>query len=1008
MNTRSGMPEIDQILPWPSWIAEEFGNEWTGCDLADEIRAVASAIVTGYSISGNEMPDIGVAIAADDDSYACALASPNGSEPQFAILLTRGFVEELKSCFDVVGRSRRKVHAFPKDRTAYAQYLFRLALAFFVECEISRILHGHVEYQQANYPSVRGSGVSTFPDGLDDDAELTLRTLVWDADCTAMSRQALWALNMVRSRGAARDEAGRRGSTATIWFDHFVAMNLAFRQLASLDLSHETGSKPQSPEFRLAGLPLVVATMCTEYGICDLGKFDFASGRNMSTLSKLAAGNEVPPSDVQIGALAREADCVVVELLNSDGHEAKPLDVGLLISGESERYADRWRELHPTLAPYAHGLLVGPDGHDPTPEERQILPPDNDGTQRLRNEVGRAQRSYNRTKYCLSPGCTGEVVGWSHTIPRAAQLASLSEEGCVAWMPFAPGEVLRDKPRAFHIGPDKKALAFQGFCAECDNKIFAGIDQIPESVTPRIAFLLAYRSFAYARWRLAVELQTAISHNPLDRARLPMQGTSFTYAWQLAASDLHATTFHHELETNSFGGLTTMVWDLGDAAGHGLRFSAMVPMNLDLRFRNIGVTFGDCVLPPSAFVHLLEVAGTVQLIVSWRNWVPSGVVDHFLESIEKAIRANRLADAFIKFAVISNNGLVMAPSWLANWDPKTRAALEKWYDQERRGVKKIAPMKALPKFEKWSVSDRSEQVSTSPAHLAEQAASLQAVLRHEHSHELAEHEAYWLRAVVRERSVQLAVRMNSGDEEGAMTSALEATRALALLGEEANELRIGVLSQIELLANKNGLDALAADVRARHNELRLSQPVPVCVPIVYDACALGAHAPDEACEVLRHAASSTSDPVDKTYILLALAEAQMAASEPMLAESTAEEVLRVSVPSSGSFDAFRAKSLDRAATILGMASTSNATRLRASGLVSEALALYRNLDQEAQAFFAPEIDNCQLFVLNIEAALPRRSRTSRISTAARAALRSKMSQRAAPPQPTYQFPIETQ
>jgi len=311
------------------------------------------------------------------------------------------------------------------------------------------------------------------------------------------------------------------------------------------------------------------------------------------------------------------------------------------------------------------------------------------------------QDAYNQTAYCLSRKCNPtnlfdihhadqkslvDKVGrraftFAHTISSASQLREIADSNNqLAWVPMRPGEILSRKPITSK-DDISKVLAFRGFCNDCDCSLFKPLDKTMGCITPEIAMLLAYRSFAYKVWRDEVDANTGrLIRNNHDAVRecsdpkLPPekpidnsqgQAEKLRRVADRTKNLSISNIFQSSIEAGQFHRLKSVVFHLDELLPY--RYSCTSWITKDLLFRANSMKWQDCLLDPFVFLHALKVGDKTSLIVSWFDYVPDKFADKFVDSIRQLDASGDLPDALLRYAYVNNHGFAACPNWVDQW-----------------------------------------------------------------------------------------------------------------------------------------------------------------------------------------------------------------------------------------------------------------------------------------------------------------------------------------------------
>jgi len=316
-----------------------------------------------------------------------------------------------------------------------------------------------------------------------------------------------------------------------------------------------------------------------------------------------------------------------------------------------------------------------------------------------------SQKAYHQTAFCLTKTCpnsnyfteykdaSSSLVDkierrqftFAHTIANKSQLADITEDQKLAWIPLRPAETWSTKP-IYSFDTPSRVLAFRGFCRKCDNDLFLSIDRPLKKITPQVAFMLAYRSFAYKCWVDEAELNAERllktgQHEPLSEFAIDLginyrtpERSEIYKKYQRKLSNLAiANIFQDGINNQQYQRLSTAIFEIDSALEY--RFSCATGLTLDVTGQSIKMKWSDCLYEPLIFVHMLKVGSVSNLIVSWLDYIPDKFAERYLVAIQELNEKGDLPDTFIRYAIINNRGLAMRPSWLSSLPDEAKVQL---------------------------------------------------------------------------------------------------------------------------------------------------------------------------------------------------------------------------------------------------------------------------------------------------------------------------------------------
>jgi len=212
------------------------GGLYTSSDFIFETTKLRSEqILIGYNLVPEltrPMPKI-IYNFVDNDEVNAFATKINDS---YIIAVHKGLVETINNVFKSMAVNPKVFTGLKtsEQRHFYAMHLSSLALDFILEHEFSHIICGHLDFLKEKF-SISEISELVVLDANNDikgQANHDLQVFEMDADCTALSRIAIWAKNMIE-RGLVGHFpdflAQFWGDLFTVWGDMFIAISVVFR-----------------------------------------------------------------------------------------------------------------------------------------------------------------------------------------------------------------------------------------------------------------------------------------------------------------------------------------------------------------------------------------------------------------------------------------------------------------------------------------------------------------------------------------------------------------------------------------------------------------------------------------------------------------------------------------------------------------------------------------------------------------------------------------------------------
>lgn len=219
---------------------------------------------------------------------------------------------------------------------------------------------------------------------------------------------------------------------------------------------------------------------------------------------------------------------------------------------------------------------------------------------------------------------------------------------------------------------------FRGYCADCDSRIFRGIDK--ELVESEQVFLaLALRAASYAKWRSDVDMAATNSlaiekygHGDVPTCVFPPKlPADLLYRWRVSNFCIDWTM--QMLRDGRTDCLNTVTIEFESRIP--LRFSMAGLLTTDLRMREKSVDLEKCRLPPLLFMHLLDFDNTSRLVLSSPTYVPREIFQQFVNTLLSVALTGHLTDVLFRFMVNNNQGLAANPQFLSSLEPEQQGFL---------------------------------------------------------------------------------------------------------------------------------------------------------------------------------------------------------------------------------------------------------------------------------------------------------------------------------------------